>query len=173
MGVSGSNKVIVAGLLSAFATACGGDPAAEAPVTVKPGLYEASLSGRGNSPFFMAAPTSLEKRVCVTADEAEHFPQMYARKYLAMEGACGGPLAERAGNRISGKVVCPFERGSVTGELTTEFEGTVSAEAVAVEAVSKLAITGGEGDKRARIENSALAKDGVDLQLDIRRVGDC
>ncbi|WP_310467875.1 DUF3617 family protein [Sphingomonas sp.] len=171
MRVSGL-KIVVAGLLCALA-ACGGDPAAEAPITVTPGLYEASLTGRGNSPFFMAAPAALDKRVCVTADEAQHFPQMYARKYLAMEGACGGPLAERAGNRISGKVVCPFERGSVIGELTTEFDGTVSAEAVAVEAVSKLAITGGDGDKRARIEDSALAKDGVDLKLDIRRVGDC
>lgn len=153
--------------------ACNRDAAAEAPVTVKPGLYEASLSGRANSPFYSPAPGELDKKTCVTAASAENFPQKFARTYFTFDDSCGGPLAERKGNAISGKVSCPFDRSRVTGELVIAFDGTVSEESVDVAAVARIENLQGEPEDRAEIEATPLVKDGIDMKLSVRRVGDC
>ena len=162
---------IVVGL--AALSGCGSDPAAEAPVNVQPGLYAASLGGRAFGPFYAAAPKELDKKVCVYPEDVETFPQMYARKYLSMEDACGGELAERVGNRITGKVTCPLDKGELTGRLVTRFEGDVAQDSITVRAVTKLEDLQGDPGQVASVQGTPLTEEGIDLMLKITRVGDC
>ena len=159
-------------ILAGALAGCGGDPATQEPVKLQPGLYEATLDGRAYGPFYASAPAALEKRSCVTADEVDTFPQSFTRKYLSMEGHCGGPLAERAGNLITGKVTCPIDEDGVTGDLETTFKGTVSERSVDVAAVTKLKDLQGDAEEVAELEATPL-KEGIDLRLTISRVGDC
>ena len=159
-------------ILAGALAGCGGDPATQEPVKIEPGMYEATLGGRAYGPFYASAPKELEKRSCVTPDEVDTFPQSFTRKYLSMEGSCGGPLAERTGNRITGKVTCPFNGDGVTGEIETTFEGTVSERSVDVAAVTKLKDLQGDPEELAELEATPLVE-GVDLKLSISRVGDC
>lgn len=159
-------------LLTSALAGCGGDPAAQEPVKIQPGMYEATLGGRAYGPFYASAPKELEKRSCVTPDEVDTFPQSFTRKYLQMEGMCGGPLAERTGNRITGTVTCPFNGDGVTGEIETTFEGTVKEQSVDVDAVTKLTNLQGDPEEIAEIGETPLVQ-GVELRLTISRVGDC
>lgn len=156
----------------ALLAGCARDPATEAPVQLRPGLYKASLQGRGDGPFSTGGPSELQKEVCVGADRAEFFPQMYVRQYLAMGEQCDGPLTERAGNQIKGKVICPLG-DSVRGQFVTSFEGAVSEEEVNVAAVTRLENLSGSPEQLAELEKTPLTGEGIDLQLTIARVGDC
>ena len=159
-------------ILAGALAGCGGDPASQAPVKLQPGMYEAKLGGRAYGPFYASAPEELDKRSCVTADEVDTFPQSFTRRYLSMEGRCDGPLAERTGNLITGKVSCPISENGVTGALETSFEGTVSDQSVDVAAVTKVTGLQGDAEEIAELQATPLGE-GVDLRLTISRVGNC
>jgi hypothetical protein len=153
--------------------ACGRDAAAEQPIEVRPGLYEAKLQHESFGPFRASTPSELDRRKCVSPSEADTFPQSFTRKYLSMEDACGGPLAERTGNRISGEVSCPLNKDGGSGNLVTRFEGDVSEEQVDVRAVTKAEDLQGNPEMLAVLKDTDLAKEGIALTLTIKRIGDC
>ncbi len=164
----GSIAIAAASLLAA---GCSRDAAAEEPVQLKPGMYEVSLSGGGA--MFSSTPSELEKKSCVTADNAEFFPQTFTRRYLEMDDSCSGPLSERKGNQISGKLSCPLVESQVSGEIAMDYVGAVSPEAVTVKVKAKGTLTEADLSDRAKVENLALFQDGVTIKMAVKRVGDC
>lgn len=153
-----------------LSSACGSDAATQAPVQLKPGLYKASYSASIYTPLKHSGEGEPAGKVCVSPDEAASFPQSYPRKHFSRLGAsCGGPLTERVGNRITGKVVCSNADGG-PGDVTFEFEGDVAEEAVDVSAKLQLRLP---DDAAAAGELDPSALDDMRLELSLRRVGDC
>lgn len=158
-------KIVLVAVAAALSS-CGGDPAAEEPVKVRPGLYEAKMSA-GFGPFSVAA-SEQESRSCVTEDETEHFPQVFTRKYLSMDGQCDGPLSERKGNLVTGKLTCPADDERT---LTINYTAKVRAESVDVDVKGEMTAKPSDLEETTTFE-SKLSK-GIDLGVKIKRVGDC
>jgi hypothetical protein len=152
--------------------ACDSDPAGQEPVQLKPGLYELSYTGAVHNPLEQVAPSSLSKEVCVSESDAATFPQSYPRKFFSTIGySCGGPLSERVGNSIAGKVVCSMTDG-VSGNLTTNFTGEVSTDSLDVRAKLQMNVVSDPAGKVPDdLDTSVL--DDLELRLALRRVGDC
>jgi hypothetical protein len=145
---------------------CKRDPATEQPVQVKPGMYEAKMTA-GFGPLSLSASEG-SRRSCVTADEAEHFPQVFTRRYLSMDGACDGPLSERTGNLVTGKMSCKADKGK---SLEMTYAAAVGEEAVDVTVEGTMQMSA-ELIEHSDSEVAKLSR-AVKLGVAIKRVGDC
>jgi hypothetical protein len=130
-------------------------------------MYEAKMTA-GWGPLSLSASEG-SRRSCVTADETEHFPQVFTRKYLSMDGQCDGPLSERTGNLVTGKLTCKGLDDGKSLELT--YAAAVGEEAVDVTVEGHILMS------PDLIENSdsdvAKLSRAVTLGVAIKRVGDC
>lgn len=142
------------------------DPATEAPVQVKPGMYEAEMSA-GFGPFSLGA-SETSRRSCVTADEAEHFPQVFTRKYLSMDGACDGPLSERKGNLVTGELTCAPDEDKI---FKMQYAAAVSEEQVDVGIKGEIGMSAEALEKSA--DTAAKLSRAIKISVAIKRVGDC
>ena len=150
---------------------CGTDPAKQEPVQLQPGLYKLSYSGASPQPFGRRSTSPEKDEVCVSPSDADSFPQTYPRRHWSKLGAsCDGPLTERVGNHIAGKVACSAMDGA-SGNVSVHFEGEVAEDSLDVSIEFKANLSGLPAAEAAKLDTSAL--NDLDLRMSLRRIGDC
>ena len=159
-------RLLLIGVGLALTGCANADPASEAPVQVKPGMYEAEMSA-GFGPFSLGA-SETEKRSCVTADEVEHFPQVFTRRYLSMDGECDGPLSERKGNLVTGELTCAPDDDK---SIKLNYAATVREERVDVAIKGEIGMTADMLEKSS--ETAAKLSRAIEMSVAIKRIGDC
>lgn len=160
------SRLVLAGATLALTGCAARDPASETPVQVKPGLYEAEMSA-GFGPFSLGA-SETARRSCVTPDEVEHFPQVFTRRYLSMDGECDGPLSERKGNLVTGELTCAPDEDKV---INFNYAATVSEQQVDVDLKGNIGLSAEALEQSS--ETAAKLSRAVTLSVAIKRVGDC
>lgn len=158
-------------MTAASLAACGRDPAKEAPIAMKAGLYEVKLTGGGLAQFAQPGPGLTQGKICVGESDTENFPKKLARDYLSMGPTCGSVNVERTGNAVTGHFSCGVDPERATGEIKTEFSGIVSEERFDLQAVTKYDIT--FNDPKAQAEMGKSLSRGVPIKLTAQRAGDC
>jgi hypothetical protein len=158
-------------MTAASMAACGRDPAKEAPIAMKAGLYEVKLTGGGLAQFAQPGPGVTESKICVSETDTENFPKKLVRNYLSMGPTCGSVDFERTGNAVTGRFSCGVDPERATGEIKTEFSGIVSEERFDLQAQTKFDIT--FNDPKAQAEMSKSLTRGVPIKLTAQRQGDC
>jgi hypothetical protein len=146
------------------------DPATQAPVTMKPGAYETSLSGpiaglQGPG----ANPTH---KICIqTASETT--PKLLITDLMVLGEYCNMPSFTRQGNALTGKSVCPMDPSRATGTASTEFTGTVAEDAIDGTIAYKLDAHPIDAAQDKDLQNAALLMQSVKITFKARRLGEC
>lgn len=96
-------------ILLLLLAACRGDPAAEAPIAMTPGLYEVQMPGVSLAGVGVpGAESSASKKLCLRPGDGDYFAHRIVRESLVVEG-CADPVNERAGNQLSTTIRCSIE----------------------------------------------------------------
>jgi hypothetical protein len=171
----GSRLLLV--LCAALAACGGGDPAAEQPVNVKPGLYRLSLDRPGFGPAKVGLNSKNVEEQCLAGEtDLEWIYPMVERKFCP-ECACSTEDKTRTGNSIGARAVCPIDDSGMFGALEYAWRGVVAEEGVTLEGKVKSGLASfvppeaSEAEKqaaRAKADSEATALSGR-----IERVGDC
>ena len=170
---------VLAAALSGLIAGCSpaGDPATQEPVELMPGLYQITLSGTGLAQFTQQGPGETEDEICVRSGGVSRFPDRMARNYFSMHPGCTAIPEPREGNAFRGTVTCPLDPRDVTGEVTIDYEGVVSADRVVATSRTKFSAQPVPGalspeEQRQLAAGSALMEM-VGIQITAVRAGDC
>lgn len=168
-----------AAALSGLMASCSpaGDPATQEPVELMPGLYQITLSGTGLAQFAQQGPGETEGEICVRSGDDSRFPDRMARNYFSMHSGCTAVPEPRVGNAFRGTVSCPLDPRELTGEVTIDYEGVVSADRVVVTSRTKFSAQPVPGalspeEQRELAAGSAFMAM-VGIQITAVRAGDC
>ena len=169
--------VAAAAVLSIAALAgCGPepDPATEAPVELKPGLYKAALYDAG--PFGTMSNSRKRARfdqICVTEGDIDDFPRKLVEGYLLPDPICDFEENPRVGNAFSGKITCSADQEKVSGGFVTDYSGLIAVDKVTVDAKRSYNMTAKDPRQGAQLEQGKALMNMVALQVGAERVGDC
>jgi len=120
--------VILAPFATLLLAGCGSDPKTEAPVALKPGLYDIQATGES---YIEIEPSAKRGKVCVTdfdAREFERFPMLHATRKLTY---CTDTVEPRVGNLVVGKRRCT-SGWMDTEETTSTYDVTFHQERVVI-----------------------------------------
>lgn len=155
---------------------CRGDPAAETPIAMMPGLYEVQLPGMSLAGVSVpGADTSASKKLCLRPGDGEYFAQRVVRESLVVEG-CADPVNERVGNQLSTTIRCSIEREEeeASGDWYLRGRGRIDEDAFLSD--FKIDLTEVE-IKDAEVRSGAQAIQALQgvgsMRISARRVGDC
>ncbi len=151
------------------------DPKDEAPIKLRPGLYQISVGGAVLRRKAQSEPAA---SICVGASETEMFPYELAEKRFTVHGACRPQRFPREGNFISGEVVCAADPKMATGTTRYAYEGVVAEDGVSLEARMKLDVemkdkAGGEGVSERQLRLAMKAVEQIRSTIEAERVGEC
>ena len=170
---------LLAAALSGLLAGCSpaGDPASQEPVELAPGLYQITLSGAGIARFTQQGPGKTEDEICVRPDDVTRFPDRIARNYFSMTPFCTAIPEPREGNAFRGTITCPLDPKALTGGVTIDYEGVVSADRVVATSRTKFGAQPVPGalppeEQRALAAGAALMEM-VGIQITAIRAGDC
>jgi len=154
--------------------ACRGDPAAEAPIAMVPGLYEVQLPGVSLGGIGVPGGSgSGSKKLCLRPGDGDYFAHRVVRESLATKG-CDDPKNERVGNQLTTTIRCEFEERKVAGDWYLRGRGRISEDSFLAD--FKIDLTEVEiEDAEAKQGAQALqAMQGVgSLRISAKRVDEC
>jgi hypothetical protein len=154
-----------------------GDPASQEPVELMPGLYQITLSGTGLAQFAPRGASETEYEICVRSGDVTRFPDRIARNYFSMTPFCTAIPEPREGNAFRGTITCPLDPKALTGGVTIDYEGVVSADRIVATSRTKFGAQPVPGalspeEQRALAAGAALMEM-VGIQITAIRAGDC
>jgi hypothetical protein len=154
-----------------------GDPSTQEPVELATGLYQITLSGTGLAQFTPSGPSETEDEICVRSGDVTRFPDRLARNYFSMTPFCTTIPEPREGNAFRGTVSCPLDPRELTGEVTIDYEGVVSADRVVLTSRTKFGAQAVPGalspEEQREFAAGAALMEMVGIQITAVRAGDC
>ncbi|WP_428409670.1 DUF3617 domain-containing protein [Hyphococcus sp.] len=175
---STSVRLLFGALLLVAAQACSetSDPASEAPVDPKPGLYEIAISGAGL--LKNVESNKAPKTYCLTEIQAASFPHMLAENYYKLSPLCTVQRGQREGNLIAGEISCAADPKMASGSNRFLYEGSVGEEKTTVNVRMKLDAevkpgAGGAEVSDAQLKMAMKAMERMRFVIDAVRTGDC
>jgi hypothetical protein len=123
------------GILAAVLAGCGGgvggrDPASEAPVAMKAGLYEITKTGEAMGMNFGKSKLTgkpEESKFCVNATMVDRWPVSLVKRVGVPVDECSHRPNPRVGNGLSGAFVCAIPEGEMPGaKVTISYSGDMA-----------------------------------------------
>jgi hypothetical protein len=173
-------RILPPALLLGLAAALSGcsDPASEAPVSPKPGLYRVTMDRTALGPAKIAYDPNKVEQACVAADgDLEWLYPMVQRKFCP-ECSCSTTDKTRTGNAIAARAVCPHDDQRMFGALEYAYNGVVTEDGVTLEGKVKsglatfVAPDATEAEKKDAAE-VAKTWESITMTGKVERVGDC
>lgn len=165
-----SNGIILSAAMLVLA-ACGRDAAAEAPVQMRPGVYE--ISAPGGILDQLNGPGEIDDRHCLAPGSEEAFPRIVLRPMLELQG-CSDADFDRRGNLIMGSAVCTIDPNHGAGQWELAARAMISADRLDAKLEFKIdpELLNDPEAKRGykmieRFQNAGL------ISVTAERIGDC
>ena len=164
-------------ILGAVLAGCS-DPATEAPVSPKPGLYRLTMDRTALGPAKIAYdPNKVEEKCVADQNDLDWIYPMIQRKFCP-ECSCSTTDKTRTGNAIAARTVCPFDDSGTFGAFEYAYRGVVSDVGVSLTGNIKSGLSSyvaPDATEAEKAEAAAIAEDveSVVMTGKIERIGDC
>jgi len=157
-------------------TGCAKSPEQEGPIPIRPGLYQADLSGSVAS--FMvstgAGPgKALSRTLCLSGSDSDNIQNLVSLGLLD-SSKCQTNHGSRIGNAISAGSVCPVEPGKGSGSASLSFSGVTTPEGLTGAYQFHLDIAPNGKDIDPQTLAAAKVMTGlIKIEARFKRIGDC